>query len=101
MDVANDLSVPIEIRDNEYRQLIEYLPNAKQSYEAGERDDEAAAVSTLIDTLTDSSDKHVSFTVEQWRTCVSALSRVEDGLRPWWLQKKVVNRLNERVDELQ
>ena len=100
MDVESDLSVPIEIRDHEYRQLIEYLPNAKQSYKAGDRDDEAATVSTLIDTLSDSSDKHVSFTVEQWRTCVSALNRCEDGLRPWWLQKKVVNRLNERIENL-
>lgn len=101
MDVDNDLRVPIEVRDHEYRQLVEYLPNARDSYLRGDRDDEAAAVGTLIDDLSDSSDEHVSFTVEQWQTCVSALSRCDDGLRPWWLQKKVVNRLNERIEELQ
>lgn len=101
MDVANDLSVPIELRSHEREQLNEYLPEAEESYFMGERYEERDDVAVLIEQLSDSSGKHVSFTVEQWRTCVSALSRVDDGLRPWWLQKKVVNRLNERVEELQ
>ena len=100
MDVESDLTVPIELRSHEREQLNEYLPQAKESYFMGERYAARDDVAVLIEQLSESEGTHVSFTVEQWRTCVSALSRCEDGLRPWWLQKKVVNRLNERIENL-
>jgi hypothetical protein len=40
---------------------------------------------------------------DDWRTVVGGVARLrsEEGLRSWWFRKKIVQRLTERLEEME
>jgi hypothetical protein len=46
---------------------------------------------------------YVSMPADDWRQVVGSLGRLydEEGLRVWWLRKKLVKRLRERLEQME
>lgn len=97
---TEQIPVPIELRSHERAQLEDFVPRLRERLEDAGRDD-------LLDTLDgftlDAHDEGVFNTTEQWRTVIMELHRLkpEEGLRQWWLRRKLFKRLVDRVEALE
>jgi len=104
--MGDELPVPVPLREHECRQLEEFMSSVQQTT------DSIDGLDAIYDSTFPISDgrendefyAYVSMPVTDWHTVSKALNRhrrFNDGSRSWWLQKKLVNRLNERTEELQ
>lgn len=92
------MSIPLELRTQERQQLDEYIPQAIETLRGRGLNDEADDVVGV--TLIEEEDGRVSTTVDQWVSLLSSLRVIDDGLRPWWLRKKLSQRLAKATDTL-
>lgn len=99
------MKVPIEIRPNEMRQLENYTAAVVDHYRERDMDEQADEFAAISMTLEPQEDGWQNGVLEQeeWDMLVTRLNvlRPEEGQRVWWLQKKLSNRLNERLREME
>jgi hypothetical protein len=100
------MNVPVDLRTHEVQQLQTMVPDA--AHHLRETD-----VDTLVEdaeTLNRVYDEHlygldgpgmVSMPADDWRAIVRNLDRAGDDLKVWWLRKKLVQRLADKLDEVE
>lgn len=114
MDDDTELNVPVEVRSHELEQLHDWTPRIEQRLREVERDDEADSIERLYDEYIPNymdADKraysgtpYISMPADDWRTLVRNLDRIYDDEgknRVWWLRKKLVSRLRDRMDDME
>lgn len=97
------INIPVECRRTEVRQLKEMVPKAVERLDAAGKDDDAAALERIHDEhITDLPDGKgtVSMPKDDWTSLVLGLDRVDDGLRPWWLTRKLSTRVQDRLRDV-
>jgi len=96
------INVPIEIRSHESTQLVRFVEKLVRRFTNREMEQKADELRRVYDEHIDEmeSASYLSMPIDDWRTLVSNLSYVDDGLRGWWLQTKLVERLRAKSDEL-
>lgn len=108
------INVPVRVRSHELCQVHEMVPDVEErlrSIDTESTIERADELNRIYDEHisgvdgepreSDAFAAYLSMPADDWRSVVSALARVEDdGLRPQWLQKKLVNRLRDRMEEL-
>lgn len=108
------MNVPIKVRTHELKQLHEMVPAARRHCEQAEMDEQADEITRVYDEhianveeaagFDTSFRAHVSMPADDWRTTISSLGRVQrrdEGLRAWWLRKKLASRLRDRLEQLE
>jgi hypothetical protein len=97
------MNVPVNMRTHEVYQLQTMVPDAAHHLRE-------TGVETLVEdaeTLNRVYDEHlygldgrgtVSMPADDWRAIVRNLDRAGDDLKVWWLRKKLVQRLAERLE---
>ena len=102
------IRVPIDIRTHELNQAHEFIPRIIERLSqvdvetAQEQADELDRI--YADYIEDVEAPYfLSMPADDWRTLVGALARLrdEEGLRVWWFRKKLVDRLQERLEEME
>jgi hypothetical protein len=97
------MNVPVDLRTQEVSQLQTMVPDAATKLRETDVESLADEASTLIRVH----DEHlrglqgagtVSMPADDWRAVVRHLDRGGDGLNAWWLRKKLVDRLSERLE---
>jgi len=111
MEDSTDINVPVDIRSHESQQLDDMLPEVAQRLTRVERDDEADTIERIYEehvenyeTRAHSNTPYISMPADDWRAVIRNLPRVKDDegiTRVWWLQKKLVDRLRGRLEELE
>jgi hypothetical protein len=103
-DIPN--SIPISLRSHEIDQLHEFVPKLVRRFMG--RDTEQNDMASKADELERVYEEHIEgmgnallMPIDDWRTLISSLSDVDDGLRGWWLQRKLIRRLRDKSEELQ
>lgn len=113
------INVPVRVRSNELAQAQNMTPRVVEKL----RQVDAESVQERADDLERIYEEHIegvehdyrgntdyiefathlSMPAEDWRTFIGALSRLrdEEGLRVWWLRKKFVNRLEDRLEGME
>lgn len=106
------INVPVKVRSHELNQLHEFFPDVRDGLQQAGLDEAAEAVDRIYDehvsgvTAAVSGGPYaamVTMPAEDWKTTVryiGRLSQTSEGLRAWWLQKKLVGRLDDRLEEL-
>jgi len=110
------VEVTIELRTHERAQLDEFVPRMVERLEAKGLDEEAEDLCAvdIIENLDETSPFHetaresahdpttYSAAPTEWATIIGALRvlREEEGLRSWWLRKKLARRLSRATDQL-
>lgn len=91
--------VPITLRPLERTQLDSMVPRVVDRLEELERYDEATKVENAEIHIDEDTAAAEPLT---WATVVGGLEvlRQEDGLRIWWLRKKLSKRLQRKMDEM-
>lgn len=115
MDDDNSIPMPIKVRTQELNQLQSLVPRVVERLkdvgveEVTERGDELERIyAEYIDGVEAEYPEgpefanYISMPVEDWRSVATAPSRLydEEGLRVQWLQKKLVDRLRDRMEEM-
>lgn len=103
------LNVPVKVRSHELNQLHEFVPDVRDELRKADLNDAADKVERIYDEHVSSvryekNDTYVSMPAEDWKTVVrniGRLSRTSEGTRAWWLQTKLVDRLDDRLEELE
>ena len=105
------MDVPINVRSHEAEQLQEWTPKVEQTLRSVGRDDEADTIESIYDehvsefeTRAHSDTPYISMDADDWRALVRNLDRIDDDEgknRVWWLRKKLVSRLRDRMEELE
>jgi hypothetical protein len=94
------MHVPVDLRTHEVNQLQEMVPDAAQQL----RETDVETLVEDAETLERAYDEHLygldgpgvaSMPADDWRAIVRNLDRADDGLRVWWLRKKLVDRLSD------
>ena len=101
------MNVPIQLRSHELDQVHEFTTEAINQLKQAELDDAESQLERIYDEhisgveWSDTDDVYLSMPAEDWRQWMRYLNRVRrDDQRVWWLQNKLVGRLNERMEEL-
>lgn len=98
------MNVPIEVRSHELKQVKTMLSTAIDELESAEADvEEISRVYEEHILGMDNSD-YLSMPADDWRLVIRYLNRArrtEGRTRVHWLQTKFVNRLNERMEEME
>lgn len=96
------INIPIEIRSHESTQLDTFVDKLVRRFTNRGTEQKADELRRVYDEHIDEmgSADYLSMPIDDWRTLVSSLSEVDDGLRGWWLQTKLVDRLRVKSDEL-
>lgn len=113
----SSIRVPVEIRTHELSQLKSMVPRVVERLRDidaetfGDDADELERIYTEhIETVerefTEDDQTfaaYVSMPADDWRNVVGSLGRLydEEGLRVWWLRKKLVKRLRKRLEEME
>lgn len=94
------MKVPIELRSVEQSQLEEFTPRAADRLENKGLDEEAQEVRDAE--IIDNGDGTYSAETTEWSALIGALRTLRDGegLRSWWLRKKLAIRLSSAVEEM-
>lgn len=100
------INIPIDVRSHEQNQLTEFIPKLvtrfmnRQTEQMESKSDE---LNRVYDEHIEGMDgeSYLSMPIDDWRTLISSLSNVDDGLRGWWLQKKLVSRLRDKLEDIQ
>lgn len=94
------MKVPIELRPTEMNQLEEFMPRVEAALSDKGLDDEAEEVSEA--TIINVAGNTYSAEATDWSAIIGGLRtlRDEEGLRSWWLRKKLAGRLSRKVSEL-
>lgn len=100
------INIPIDVRSHEQNQLTEFVPKLvtrfmnRQTEQMESKSDE---LNRVYDEHIEGMDgeSYLSMPIDDWRTLISSLSNVDDGLRGWWLQKKLVSRLRDKLEDIQ
>lgn len=94
------MKVPIELRSHEQAQLDEFVPRAADRLEDKGLDEEAQEVRDVD--IIDNQSGTYSAEPTEWAAIIGALRtlRDEEGLRSWWLRKKLAQRLARRTEEI-
>jgi len=108
------LNVPVKVRTHELQQVKTMIPNVADDLEQADLDEAAEEVQRIFDTHIEGIDAHypegpefaayLSMPVEDWRLTIRYLNRARrtDGkLRAQWLQSKLVDRVEDRLEELE
>jgi len=105
-DTNQQMNIPIQVRSHELTQLGDFIDTVSEDDFDG-ADDLGRIVDTHITDAVMSEREnerfytYVSMPTDDWHTVVQALTRhrkYHSGQRSWWLQNKLVDRLNERID---
>lgn len=104
-DQLAGMNVPIELRSHEQKQLAEFIPRIEDSLRDSDLTDQADTVgdfSFTVDHTDEVAGKYASAPAEDWAAVLQYLSilRPDEGLRVWWLQKKLSKRLQARLAEM-
>jgi hypothetical protein len=98
------INVPIEIRSHESTQLVRFVEKLVRRFTNREMEQKADELRRVYDEhiygMSESEADYLSMPIDDWRTLVSNLSYVDDGLRSWWLQTKLVDRLRAKSEAL-
>lgn len=93
--------ITIEMRPNEKSQLEDFVPRIIEEYHDSGLDERAEALEDMVLGWVPT-EWEARLGVEEWSTLISSLHvvRPDEGLRVWWLQKKLSRRLRQRINEL-
>jgi hypothetical protein len=100
------INVPIDVRSHELQQVKEMGTSAVERLRSIELDDEADELSRVVDEhildMPDDADT-LSMPADDWQTLVRHLHRLrdEEGLRVWWLRRKLYDRLQDKQEALE
>lgn len=106
------LNVPVKTRTHELNQLHEFFPIIEDGLREAELDEAADEVARIYDEHVsgikpepreaDDFAAWVSMPAEDWRMTMRYLGRLRasEGLRVEWLQTKLVDRLEDRMEEM-
>lgn len=107
------MDIPILVRSNELRQLHNWIPEVCGTFQRAGLDDEAEKLQHFheeqLEPPYDDVDhpayvSYVSAEQDVWSAAVMGLERIKDdegANRVWYLQKKLSNRLEQRIGELE
>jgi hypothetical protein len=101
----SSIPIPIDIRSHEVSQLDEFVPQiVERLRDIATEDNDLGSEADSIESIYDNaavSDGMLSMEIDEWRTLLRHLPRLRDdeGLRVWWLQRKMIRRLKDRADE--
>jgi hypothetical protein len=109
------INVPVKVRTHELNQLHEFVPDVRDGLRQAELDEAADEVARIYDEHISGVEReftgddqafaaYVSMPANDWKTIVRFIGRLEhtsEGTRAWWLQKKLVERLRERLEEME
>lgn len=111
--MSSAINVPVKVRTHELNQVHEMIPQVEERLRSIGVDatvEQADELERIYDEHISGIDgepreseefaAYISMPADDWRSVVSALARVDDGLRPRWLQKKLVKRLRDRMEEM-
>lgn len=114
--VNNSLNVPVKVRTHELQQAHDFIPRVAERFaaidveHAQEQAEEleriyAEYVEGVEATYPEGSEfaAYISMPAEDWRTVVGAAARLydEESLRVQWFRKKLVKRLQARLEEME
>jgi len=118
MESDSTINVPVKVRTHELNQAHDFIPRVAERLRAIDADpaqeqaDEleriyAERIEGVEPDYSGNTDyiefaTYLSMPVDEWRTVVGGLARLrdEEGLRVNWLRKKLVQRLTERLEEM-
>lgn len=100
------ISIPIDVRTHERKQLREFIPKIVSRYairatEDNDMESRADELNRVYEEHIEGMGNALLMPIDDWRTIISELSEIDDGLRGWWLQRKLIRRLREKSEELQ
>lgn len=116
MDDDTSINVPVKVRTHELQQAHDFIPRVAQRLRdidadpAQEQADEleriyAEHVEGVEATYPKGSEfaAYISMPADDWRAVVGGVARLrgEEGLRSWWFRKKLVKRLQARLEEME
>lgn len=105
-EAPSGINVPVELRSHEQFQLAEYVPKMEERLRERDLDEQADAVSDFtftVDATDDVAGQYASAPAEDWEKVIQYLNilRPQEGLRVWWLRKKLAKRLARRLEEME
>lgn len=115
-DDTTSIPVPVKARTHELNQLQSMVPRAADRLQAIDAEAVAERGEELDRIYTEHIQgveaeypegpefaNYVSMPADDWRAVVSGLARLydEEGLRVQWLQNKLVDRLRDRMEEME
>lgn len=93
-----DIKVPIDLRTHERAQLTEFTEKLVDHFDG--IDDRADDLREVRDRIAEQDDT-VFLTADQWSSLLQPMhDRLDEGLRTWWLQRKLLGRLQDRQEEI-
>lgn len=113
MDADSDIRVPIKARTHELNQLQSMLPDVRDGLELADLEEAAEEVGRIYTEYVEGVEaeypegpefaNYVSMPAEDWRLAIRYLNRLrfEEGFRLSWLQNKLVDRLKDRLAEME
>jgi len=117
MDDDTSINVPVKVRSHELQQAHDFIPRVAQRLRdidadpAQEQADEleriyAEHVEGVERKFTEDDQAfaaYISMPADDWRAVVGGVARLrgEEGLRSWWFRKKLVKRLQARLEEME
>jgi hypothetical protein len=104
--MVSEGNVPIEIRTHEQAQLEEFLPQIQERFRESGLDEQADTIEAFEFHLFETDEVAGSWataSAQQWADILQYLTyaRDIDNNRAWWLQQKLGERLQERLDEIE
>lgn len=112
--MGDNINVPIKVRSNELRQAKDMMPAVSDSLTQAGLDEAAEEVDRIYESHISDVEAtypegpqfaaYLSMPAEDWRMTIRYLNRArrdEGRTRVHWLQSKFVNRLNERMEEME
>lgn len=106
----SEINVPVEVRSHELGQLRDWTPTvAANLYDVSTDEngllEEADTIQRIYDEYINTVEgEYISMPADDWRALVANLDRIEDeeGInRVYWLRKKLVTRLRDKLDEME
>jgi hypothetical protein len=113
MDADSEIRVPIKARTHELNQLQAMLPDVRDGLAMADLDEAADEVDRIYTEYVEGVEaeypegpefaNYISMPAEDWRLTVRYLNRLRavEGLRVSWLQNKLVDRLRDRLEEME
>ena len=105
------INVPVETRTHEVAQLHEFVPQMCGDLQEVGLDEAAAEVQRIYDehisgvTADDREDEsfaaYTSMPADDWQVLVRHMNRLRSDKRAEWLQMKLVDRLRDRMEEME
>jgi aminopeptidase N len=92
-------NIPITVRTHEKAQLEDFVPRVEELFRESDLDEQADFLADL-ELVFENDTAYAA--PRDWGRLIQHLTRLreEEGLRVWWLQRKLARRLRERVDDV-